>query len=94
MRYDLVLGVLLVLFLGIGIAQMIRLVKGVLVWYKQLWQAEIRANIAASEIQKMLAARGRPLAGGGKLRHATGQHLSCNRDYVKRFNVPMRSLHS
>jgi len=63
MRYDLVLEVLLVLFSVMGIMQMFRVVRGVLAWYRQSRQAEIRANIAASEIQKMLSTRERPLSG-------------------------------
>ncbi|NJD55927.1 MAG: hypothetical protein FIA94_05920 [Nitrospirae bacterium] len=63
MRYNLVFEVLLVLIFVMGIVYMIRVVKGTLAWYRQSRQAEIRANIAASEIQKMLSTRERPLSG-------------------------------
>jgi len=63
MRYDVVLGVLVVLFSVMGIAHMVRIVKGALAWYIQTRQAEIRANIAAAEIQKMLSGRARSLGG-------------------------------
>jgi len=38
-----------------------RLVNGVLVWHRQTKQAEIRAHIAAAEIQRMLSGRARSL---------------------------------
>jgi hypothetical protein len=63
MRYDVVIGVLVVLFFAMGIAQAVRIVKGALGWYRQTRQAAIRANIAAAEIQKMLSGRARSLSG-------------------------------
>ena len=51
----------IVLFTVVGIVQVARLVSGVLVWYRQTRQAEIRAHIAAAEIQRMLSGRVRSL---------------------------------
>jgi hypothetical protein len=63
MRYDVVLGALVGLFSVMGIVHLVRVAKGVLVRYMQTKQAEIRANIAAAEIQKMLSGRARSLSG-------------------------------
>jgi len=63
MVYDVVLWVLAVLFSGMGIVHVARLVNVILVWHRQTRQAEIRANMAAAEIQKMLSGRARSLNG-------------------------------
>ena len=63
MVYDVVLWVLAVLFSGMGIVHVARLVNAILVWHRHTRQAEIRANMAAAEIQKMLSGRARSLNG-------------------------------
>ena len=63
MRYDVVIGALVVLFFAMGIAQAVRIVKRALGWHRQTREAAIRANIAAAEIQKMLSGRARTLSG-------------------------------
>jgi hypothetical protein len=53
-----------VLFTVVGMVQVVRLVNGVLVWHRQTRRAEIRAHIAAAEIQRMLSGRARSLNNG------------------------------
>jgi hypothetical protein len=53
-----------VLFTVVGMVHVARLVNGVLVWHRQTRRAEIRAHIAAAEIQRMLSGRARSLNNG------------------------------
>ncbi len=62
MWYGIVLGVLGALFSVVVSHQAAQSVRKLLVWHRKTREAEIRANRAAAEIQRMLSHRVRSLS--------------------------------
>ena len=64
MWYGILLGVLGAFFFMAVSVSAVQSVRGIMAWHRKNGQAAARANIAATEIQKMLSGRTRPLING------------------------------